>query len=193
MNRLSTLVPALLTAGSLFLLAGDLVQVFRGGFFWTILLSLAFVCCGAGLLLLPFTLSSRRHPLVILGVASAFIGCFAGAGMQVLFRTWEVLQAANQTSAAELLRTDSALNFSTLVPGVFFPIGLLVLAIGLMLGRALPLQTTVPLALGAVLFPIGHAAGVVPAIVIGDVVLLVAFGSLFMALKNPGSGTREGL
>lgn len=181
MNRLSTFVPALLTAGSLLLLGGDLVQVFRGGFLWTILLSLAFVCFAAGLLLLPFGFSLKRHPLVITGVACAFVGCFAGASMQVLFRTWEVLQTANQTSAAELLRTDSALNFSTLVPGIFFPVGLLLLAIGWMYGRALPLLTTLSLALGAILFPIGHAAGVVPAIVIGDIVLLVAFSSLFVA------------
>jgi putative effector of murein hydrolase len=184
LNRLSTLVPVLLTAGSLLLLGGDLVQVFRGGLLWTFLLSPAFVCFAAGLLLLPVGFSLRRHPLVITGIACAFVGCFAGAGMQVLFRTWEVLQTANQTSAAELLRTDSALNFSTLVPGVFFPIGLLLLAIGLMHARALPLKTTVPLALGAVLFPIGHAAGVVPAIVIGDVVLLAAFSSLFGATKR---------
>lgn len=184
MNRLPTLVPALLVAGSLFLLGGDLVQVLRGGFLWTILLSLAFVCFGAGLLLLPLAFSSQRHPLVIAGVASAFVGCFAGASMQVLFRTWEVLQDAHQTSAAELLRTDSALNFSTLVPGVFFPLGLLVLAIGLMLGRTLPLRTTLSLALGAVLFPIGHAAGIVPALVLGDIVLLLTFFSLFMVRKH---------
>lgn len=188
MNRLSTLVPALLVAGSLFLLGGDLVQVLRGGFLWTILLSLAFICFGAGLLLLPLTFSSKRHPLVIAGAASAFVGCFAGASMQVLFRTWEVLQDANQTSAAELLRTDSALNFSTLVPGVLFPIGLLVLSIGLLLGRMLPLRISLLLALGAILFPIGHAAGVVPAIIVGDLVLLAAFFSLFLSRKEQQRG-----
>lgn len=186
MSRLSTLVAGLLVAGSLFLLGGDLVQVLRGGFFWTILLSLAFVCFGAGLLLLPSAFS-LRHPLVIIGTACAFVGSFAGAGMQVLFRTWEVLQDANQVAAAELLRTNTSLTLSTLAPGILFPSGLLVLSIGLMLGRAMPLRTTLSLALGAVLFPIGHAAGVVPAIVIGDIVLLVAFFSLFLVRKSSGA------
>lgn len=181
MNRLSTLVPVLLVTGSLFLLGGDLVQVLRGGFLWAILLSSAFVCFGAGLLLLPLAFSLKRHPLVIAGVACAFVGCYAGASMQVLFRTWEVLQDANQTSAAELLRTTTSLTLSTLVPGILFPLGLLVLSIGLMHGRILPLGTSLLLALGAVLFPIGHAAGVVPAIVVGDLVLLAAFFSLLVA------------
>lgn len=178
MNRLSALVTVLLIAGSLLLLAGDLVQVLRGGLLWTILLWLAFICFGAGLLLLPVAFSLTDRPLVVAGIACAFVGCFAGAGMQVLFRVWEVLRGANQEAAVSLLNEHVLLRVSTLVPGIFFPLGLLVLSAGFMWGRVLPLWTSLTLALGAILFPIGHAAGLVPALILGDIVLGAAFFGL---------------
>lgn len=176
MSRLATV---LLMAGSLLLLSGDILQVMGIGFVWTVLLSLAFVCFGAGLLLLPVAFAWTDRPVVIAGVASAFVGCFAGVGMQVLFRVWEVLEGANLAAAADLLRANTLLSLSTLVPGIFFPLGLLVLAIGLMRARVVPLSTSLTLALGAVLFPVGHAAGFVPALIGGDIVLAAAFFSLW--------------
>ena len=187
MTRLAT---ALLLAGSLLLLGGDILQVTKVEFLWTVLLALAFLCFGAGLLLLPVAFSWTGRPLVIAGVASAFVGCFAGAGMQVLFRVWEVLERANLAAAADLLRNHTLLSLSTLVPGIFFPVGLLLLAIGLMRARAVPLGTSLTLALGAVLFPIGHAAGFVPALIGGDLVLLAAFSGLFMGRTLPPSLSR---
>lgn len=188
MNRRSTLATGLLLAGSLLLLAGDSVQVVQGGgMLWTILLWLAFVCFGAGLLLLPMALSLTDRPLVTIGVASAFVGSFAGASMQVLFRTWSVLEVADQPAMVELLRSNVLLTVSTLAPGLFFPLGLLALSIGLMRARVLPLWITLTLAVGAILFPIGHAAAVVPALILGDVVLVAAFFGLF--LHTPGART----
>ncbi len=181
MTRLAT---ALLLAGSLLLLGGDTLQVMQIGFVWTVLLALAFLCFGAGLLLLPVASGWTRRPLVIAGVASAFVGCFAGAGMQVLFRVWEVLERANLAAAADLLRGHSLLTLSTLAPGIFFPLGLLLLAIGLMRARLVPLATSLTLAVGAVLFPIGHAAGFVPALIGGDIVLVAAFAGLFLARNS---------
>lgn len=127
MGRLSTLVTLLLIAGSLLMLAGDIVQVVLGGFLWTILLWLAFICFGAGLLLLPVAFSLTDRSLVVTGIVCAFVGCFAGAGMQVLFRALEVLKGADQAAAVDLLNKHAGLSLSTLVPGIFFPLGLLVL------------------------------------------------------------------
>jgi hypothetical protein len=73
------------------------------------------------------------------------------------------------------LHAHRLLTLSTLVPGIFFPIGLLILSAGFMRGRVLPLGSFLTLVLGAVLFPIGHAAGIVPALIVGDLVLLAAF------------------
>jgi len=186
MNRSSTLVAGLLIAGALLLLGGDVAQVLQGGFLWTILLWLAFVCMGAGLLLLPAALSLNRHPLVMAGVACAFVGCFAGASMQVFFRVREVLQGADQKAAVDLLQGHKLLTLSTLVPGILFPLGLLVLSAGFMRSRVLPLRASLALALGAVLFPVGHAAGFVPALILGDVILLIAF---FLCSRDRVPGT----
>ncbi|HEV2846469.1 MAG TPA: hypothetical protein VG477_16565, partial [Thermoanaerobaculia bacterium] len=149
-----------------------------------ILLWLAFVCFGAGLLLLPVAFSWNDRPLVLTGVACAFVGCFAGASMQVLFRVWEVLQGANQTAAVDLLQAHTLLSLTTLAPGILFPVGLLLLAFGLMRSRLVLLRTSLTLAVGAVLFPIGHAAGFVPALIAGDLVLVAAFFSLFLERMN---------
>src|SRR5215203_4348903 len=127
MSRPSTLATVLLLAGSLMLLSGDILQVLGIGFLWTVLLSLSFLCFGAGLLLLPMAFAWTGRPLIIAGASSAFVGCFAGAGMQVLFRVWEVLEGANLAAAADLLRAHTLLRLSTLVPGIFFPLGLLLL------------------------------------------------------------------
>lgn len=188
MSRLPRLVGMLLVMGSVLLLAGDVVQVTRGGLLWTILLALAFVCFAAGLLLLPVAFSWTGRPLVVLGTACAFVGCFAGASMQTLFRVWEVLQEAGRKAAVDLLQGHTLLSLSTLVPGILFPLGLLILATGLLRGRLVPLPISILLAVGAILFPIGHAAGFVPALLLGDMVLLAAFAGLFKvpyALPRP--------
>ncbi|HSG38039.1 MAG TPA: hypothetical protein VLE27_00255 [Thermoanaerobaculia bacterium] len=187
LNRLSGLVTVLLIAGSLLLLSGDVVPVLQsGGFLWTVLLWLAFVCFGAGILLLPLAFSWTDRPLVVAGVACAFVGCFAGAGMQVLFRALDVLKGTHQAAAVSLLQTHTLLSLSTLAPGILFPIGLLLLSGGLMRSRALPLGLSLTLALGAVLFPIGHAVGFAPALVFGDVILVAAFFGLFIHRRSIG-------
>lgn len=181
---LSSWSPAFLLAGALLLLGGDLLQVLRVEIAWTILLGLAFLCFGAGLLLLPQALSLSR-PLVTAGILCAFVGCFAGAGMQVLFRASEVLRAAGETRASDLIQSHRAMVISTLAPGILFPIGLLALAIGLPRSRV-----SLSLALGAILFPIGHAVGFAPALLGGDLVLLLAFLLLFLDLKGDPRSSR---
>lgn len=180
MDRLRSLSSGLLVAGSLLLLGGDLLQAGGDKFLWTVLLWLAFMGFGAGLVLLPVAFQLGKHSLAIAGAACAFVGCFAGAGMQVLFRTWAVLEAANQTAAVDLLRDHVPLRLSTLVPGILFPVGLLILAVGIRRARVMPRTVPLTLALGAILFPVGHAVGLLPALIGGDLVLVAAFFLLYV-------------
>ena len=162
----------LLVSGAVFLLAGDIVQaVNRDGVAWTILLAIAFLLLAPGLTLVPSTMPRRTAPVV--GAALAVAGAIAGASMQVLFRVNAVLRGAGQSDAVAALGESTLLTATTLVPGILFPLGLLLLAFALR--RSIGRTGALLLAAAAVMFPIGHAAGVMAVAIVGDVVLLIAF------------------
>jgi hypothetical protein len=165
-------VKLLLVTGGVFLLAGDLTQMLRPeGVAWTVLLAIAFVCFAPGLTLIPVGVVSRNA--TIIGAALAVIGAVAGAAMQVLFRVQAVLRDAGQADALAALSTSEILTMTTLIPGILFPLGLLVLAIALR--RNIGNLAALLLAAAAVMFPIGHAVAIMPVALLGDLVLLVAF------------------
>jgi hypothetical protein len=70
--------------------------------------------------------------------------------------------------------------------GLFFPAGLITLGIALFYWRPVNRWLGLLLALGGVLFPIGRAAGVAPAVVACDIVLATAFASIgWQILSRP--------
>jgi hypothetical protein len=86
-----------------------------------------------------------------------------------------VLDAAGNTTAIEQLQASIPLRLTTMVPGILFPLGLLLLALGLYRARLLGPAGSLILAAGAILFPLGHAVGITSALIGGDVVLVAAF------------------
>jgi len=138
-----------------------------------VVLGLAFAAFAAGLLELRHTLGTRPDGLLTTGIVLAFLGAVAGASMQALFRARQVLDQAFQTEALAVLRDHRGITLTTLAPGILFPAGLLVLS--LVLFRRIGALPAAALGLGAVLFPLGHAAGVAAALLAGDAILLVAF------------------
>jgi hypothetical protein len=167
--------PAILVLAALTLLAGDTVQVLERAFAFTVVLAAAHVLFAAGLLLLPSALGAELRPLVVASSLCAFVGAMAGAAMQALFRAWSVLDAAGNTTAIEQLQASIPLRLTTMVPGILFPLGLLLLALGLYRARLLGPAGSLILAAGAILFPLGHAVGITSALIGGDVVLVAAF------------------
>lgn len=168
-----TVVLMLLVLAAVLLIAGDLLQLANAGLAWTALLALAFTAFAAGLLLLPEVLAARAEPLMVVGSIVAFLGSIAGASMQAMFRVQEVLQQTSQDEALRALENHRGLTLTTLAPGLLFPLGLLLLSVALFRRGSIP--AAFALALGAVLFPIGHAVGLPLALIGGDVVLLCAF------------------
>ena len=180
----------LLIGAALTLLAGDTLQLAATGFAWTVFLVIAFAAFAAGLLLLPPAFAPQGGAAGLqIGSALAFVGSMAGASMQSMFRAWEVLEQSSQAQAVAALRNHRGIFLTTFVPGLLFPLGLLVLAVALY--RRAGAMRALVLALGAVLFPIGHAAGVPVALIAGDVVLLVAFVLLAAAPPPGGSPSRS--
>jgi hypothetical protein len=62
------------------------------------------------------------------------------------------------------------------LPGLAFPVGLLVLSFGLFRVRVVSPLVAALLALGAILFPIGRIGGIAAAVIASDVALSVAMG-----------------
>ena len=158
------------------LLAGDIIQIGQGlRVSWTILLSLAFLLFVPATLGLMFLSFSGGEKLAILGGAATLIGCMAGASMQVLFRVVAILRAGDGDPAIALLRENKLLVLTTQAPGIFFPVGLLLLALALYRSKTMSRVVALTLAAGAILFPIGHAAGISIGLILGDAALLIAF------------------
>jgi uncharacterized membrane protein YgdD (TMEM256/DUF423 family) len=185
--------PALIAAPVL-LTAADAMQLTgRFDFAWTVVMWAAFVCFVPAVFALAAMARQGAPGLAVAGGVLALVGAMAGAAMQALFRAIAVLQGAAidpgaRDAALRALNESAPLTVTTLVPGIFFPLGLLVLAIALHRARVVPAWSTGLLALGAVLFPVGHAAGFAPAIIAGDLAILGALAPLVpWLLRGDGS------
>lgn len=163
----------------LLLLVGDCLAIANmNSIWWTLLLWLSFVCFIPALVALVVAVSRSTPVLAAVGGVVVLIGTMAGAGMQAYFRAGIVLEHAGHEAAVAFLRTQRVMLLTSQVPGICFPIGLLLLSFALWRSRLAPAWVSGTLALGAVLFPIGHAVRVSWALVGGDVVLAVAFAAL---------------
>ena len=173
------------------MLAADSVLLLTGRMFeWTIILWLAFVLFVPAIFGLTYLLASRGSQLAVVGGASAFFGCMAGASMQVLFRVYAVLDEIGSSQTVGLLRGITKLIASTQMIGIFFPAGLLILAACLYRGRILNPLVPLSLAIGAILFPIGRVTGLMLGMIGGDLLLTGAFviiGIRLLSAKEPAA------
>jgi hypothetical protein len=178
---------SLIAAPALLTIADAMQTTDRFPFAFTVVLWAAFVCFVPAIFALADMARRGAPALATAGLAAALVGTMAGAAMQVLFRTRAVLESAAIDPAARdaalgAIKGSAPLALSTLVPGIFFPIGLLILAVALYRARAVPMWSAALLGLGAVLFPVGHAVGLAPALVGGDLVLLAALAPIGASL-----------
>jgi hypothetical protein len=161
----------------LVLILADLLLITTGMMFeWTIGLWLAFVLfipAIFGLSVVLFNGGSRV--LALVGGASAFFGAMAGASMQVLFRVYAVLTERGAEQAIELLRGTFKLIAATQMIGIFFPTGLILLAIGIYRSGIFNPAISFLLIAGAILFPVGRVGGFAAAVLSSGFLLLAAF------------------
>ncbi len=182
-NRRRLIAGFCLIAAPTLLLAADVMQVIGGfDFEWTIVMWISFVLFVPAILGAVHLLRNRADYLGLLGGAFCVIGALAGAGMMTIFRLNAVLTAGGAGDLAPVIesafKARPALPMSIFMPGALFPLGFIVLAVGLYRARVSSVWLALLLAFGGVLFPIGHAVGVTAALLGGDVVLLIALGWL---------------
>ena len=175
----------------LLMLAADLLQIAGFRFEFTIVLWLAFAFFVPAIFGLTYSTASLGSRLAIFGGASAFFGAMAGAAMQVLFRVWAVLDEKNSPQTIALLQGSGKLIATTQMIGIFFPIGLLILAICLYRTRVVNPLAALSLTAGAILFPVGRIGGFWQAFISSDILLLIAFVIIGWRLFSAGFDTLE--
>lgn len=128
-------------------------------------------------------------------VACAFyvVGCFGSAAMMPLFRlgAFYPVQGANEfPTVVQSVLDKNAFAVTLFLPGLCFPVSLLLFGIAFLKHRVLPAAFGASFILAGILFWLGNAMEINPILVVGDVWLLLLFCGLgYTIFKNSGRHT----
>ncbi len=155
--------------------------------FMAVLNALLMTCAMLGLSQL---LRASADGVGLLGAASTLVGWAAATRISVLIQLDALLRAGVEgvpASALESIFKSAPAVFVSVFPvGLFFPLGLITLGLALFRWRPVNRWFGLLLALGGVLFPLGRAVGVEPAIIACDIVLAAAFAAFgWQTLTRP--------
>jgi len=164
---------SLVAAPALLLTSSVLRFVFGLSFEWYLTMKLSFFFFAVAALGLVHLLRGRADGSGHVGGAMALAGCLSGASivtMAYIFEAFEGRVPPEQLTSLYVTLVNSPL------PGLLFPVGLLILAVALFRKQAVATWAGLLLAAGAVLFPVGRVPGFVWAIFACDVLLTVSMG-----------------
>jgi hypothetical protein len=163
-----------LIAGPALLLTSSVVRfVFDRFFEWYQTMKLSFFFIALAVLGLVHLLRGRADGSGHVGGAMALAGCLSGAS---IVTAAYLLEPFRGTVPDERLQSLYLTVVNSPLPGLLFPVGLLILAVALTRKKVVPLWAGLLFALGAVLFPVGRVPGLVWAIFACDVLLTVSLG-----------------
>lgn len=182
-NRRRLIAGISLIAAPALLLAADVIRVIGGfDFESSVVAWVSFVLFVLAVLGVTHLLRNRADYLGLIGGAFCLVGAMAGAGIVTIFRLNAVLTAGGDGNLAPVFESAfnarPALQTSIFMPSVLFPLGFIVLAVGLYRARVSSVWLALLLAFGGLLYPIGRAVGVTAALLGGDVLWLVSLGWL---------------
>lgn len=180
-ERRRRLAGACLVFAPLLMLVSDAILVVFGmeaGFWpWSIGLWLSFYLFIGAAWAIAHLLKRGPDRLGVTGAAFTVAGAVMGATMMGMFRTLAQMEKRG-IEEATIQAVHGPLIPTTQAPGLFFPVGLLILAAGLWRSDVLPRPLVGAFALGAILFPVGRILIGPVGSLISDVLLLAAMGEL---------------
>ena len=163
-----------LLAAPLLLLASSVLRFVLGlAFEWYLTMKLSFFFFAVAALGLVHLLRGRADGSSLVGGAMALAGCLSGASIVTMAYVMEAVQPG---VPAEQLQSLYVTLVNSPLPGLFFPIGLLILAVALFRKEVVPLWAGLLFTLGAVFFPVGRISGFVWAVYACDVLLMISLG-----------------
>lgn len=150
---------------------------YSGGLFWAGVFGLViYILFVPGLLRIARLLRQRAPRLSVVAGLLIAAGCVAGASFQTaLLHEWAARTAGTpEAMLAAIMEVTEGRVFPVLVIfSIQFPISLLTLGVGLFRTRTAPTWVAVLLAIGAVVFPVGHIGGIQLLQHLAEVILLV--------------------
>lgn len=182
--------PILMLTGDLHRILGGDAEIFR----YSIYLQLSMPLYLLAILGIVGELRPVADRAGLAGGVLAGFGVFVGAAMQGFFRTAYAAMAAVDEAGARAIEealTTPLFKATTVVPGISFPIGLLILTVALLATRRVPLLLGLVLAAGAILFPVGRIGSLPPAILASGVCLLLGLGWMGVRTLRGRSGAGE--
>lgn len=179
-----------LVAGPALLLLSSVLRFGLGLFYeWYLTMKTSFFFFALAALGLVHLLRGRADGSGHVGGALTLAGCLSGAS--IVTAAYAFPQFEGRVPAAELQGLYLTV-VNTPLPGLFFPAGLLVLAVALWRKRVVPAWAGVLFALGAVLFPVGRVFGLAWACLACDTLLTVSMGYIGLRLLGQTAGEWEG-
>jgi hypothetical protein len=178
-----------LILGPALVLVADLLGTHRLTFLT--LMSAAFILLLPGAFGVAHLLRARADWFGLLGAGCCLIGLTASFGVMSVYRFATVYQSGVEgvsPNALQLaLQTEPRLFVLTFLPAYLWPVGLLILSVGLILDRRFGVAVGSILALGAILFPIGREASVTMAVLPGDLLIFAALAWIGVRLLREPS------
>jgi hypothetical protein len=188
-----------LIAAPLLLLAGDLAEIGAGSTAaWYVMGKLAFAVFVPAILAIVHLLRARADRTGLAGGGLAIVGSMAGASIFTVAMVDRAMGGAAIDESAARAVEQSLVDgrvFEYVImyplPGLAFPIGLLVLSVGLLRAKVVSPAAAVLLALGAILFPVGRIGDVAAAVVGSGAALTAGMGSIGLRVLGRANGWGE--
>lgn len=139
----------------------------------------AFIAYAIALVGLVRALEREAPRLAATGLVLALIGCVGGGAYGM-----DSIQAAVLGGTID---SSAAAPFALRIPGLAFPLALLILGVLLTRTRVTAPASSVPVIVGAVLFPVARIADIAAVAVASDLALLVGFCWIAAQLANRGT------
>lgn len=188
-NRRRLIAGVCLILGPALVLLADVLSTHR--LTYLTLMSVAFIFLLPSAFGVAHLLRARADLLGLLGAGCCLIGLMASSGVMSVYRFATVFQGGVEVvspNAMQLaLQAEPRLFVLAFLPAYFWPLGLLILSLGLILDRRFGVATGCILGLGAVLFPLGREAGVMMAVIPGDLLIFAAFAWIGIRLLREPS------
>ena len=191
---------ASLIAAPAMMLVADLLRFGAGmDYAWLVLMKLSFVSFLPAILAIVHLVSRRSDGIGLVGGGLAMAGVAAGYGIFTAFMMIWAIEATGDAAtigAVERALAEAGVReyvFFYPISGLFFPIGLLVLSVGLVKARAVSPAVVALFALGAVLFPVGRIGQVEAAVIGSGVALTIAMTAIAWRVLSERKSSPESL
>ncbi len=189
-----------LIAAPLLLLTGSLTTLLSPQSFYV-----RYVFGKAGLAIFVFAvfvlvqmLRPQMEKLALISGGMAIIGAISGTTLySFVYYADEMSNRGFDAATTQSLETLFRQVYMTMVlmplPGLFFPLGLTILAVGLFVKKITPRPAAVILAIGAISFPFGRIPGNVTIFVVTDVLFTISLGFIGWQILSSSFAVQQNL